>query len=595
LSGFDPIKHNPFKYPNGGFKNTLFKGLKPDDKNAVLPFIDRSELTLSCGLTLKHKVFESFEQYKDEARSDIAFVSGADTSTGYHSKAKVKVDGGKELPISVENELEINFGINSGRGRGESTYEDTIKDFFRETQGEIVQMTAECITHTVAISSFAKPEFTEAFTEAIRSLHTAAKDPDSSRSNDTFRKFINDYGTHYMQHVELGSKLVFQKLFSESSRSVDEGYNRKECIKETLSSTDEFKFLFFGHKDQSGTKSAECNSTDRKIFKTKKNAIDSFHIVAVGAPPTRDVEKWADHVLNSPIPINYKLQKISTMLGTEGFVDGMKVDDEDVNGTAILNFIETKSVSYGYLILGKDIPTPELGCGLTSNCTAADVCENDETLGFRCVADSCKKLKLDGHEAFTTDSRGYTQLMKAATENNVDRVKTLISCYKKEDKLEEWVQKACGRSGKTALHLAVGADVASLLVGAGARVGATDAHNRTALHDVARAGHTPALRALLAAQAPVDARDSQGATPLMEAAAGGGLEDAQLLVQYGAEVRAEKTVPDYDPIAVAMQAAALKKPKCRYYVSHTVTAEYLAFDNENTQVAQYLRSLEPPK
>ena len=59
----------------------------------------------------------------------------------------------------------------------------------------------------------------------------------------------------------------------------------------------------------------------------------------------------------------------------------------------------------------------------------------------------------------------------------------------------------------------------------------------TALHQAAYGGHAAAVKALLAADACVDARDNGGSTPLMCAAFGGHADVAIALLAAGADVK----------------------------------------------------------
>lgn len=80
-----------------------------------------------------------------------------------------------------------------------------------------------------------------------------------------------------------------------------------------------------------------------------------------------------------------------------------------------------------------------------------------------------------------------------------------------------------------------------LLLEAGADVNAMSQDGRTALHVAARQpGTGTALQALLGAAANVNAPDSRGVTPLMEAALAGDVRSMRLLVENGAAVNARR-------------------------------------------------------
>lgn len=79
--------------------------------------------------------------------------------------------------------------------------------------------------------------------------------------------------------------------------------------------------------------------------------------------------------------------------------------------------------------------------------------------------------------------------------------------------------------------------VVELLLGAGVPVGEPEPVRQiTALHGAAGQGHVALTKMLLERGAPVDARDWNGATPLIFAAYHGRVETMRLLLERGAEI-----------------------------------------------------------
>jgi ankyrin repeat protein len=87
---------------------------------------------------------------------------------------------------------------------------------------------------------------------------------------------------------------------------------------------------------------------------------------------------------------------------------------------------------------------------------------------------------------------------------------------------------------------------ATMLISAGARVDATGASRRTALHFAVY--HLDMMRFLLQAGADVNARDAQGASPLDEAAWNGSLDAAALLLAHGARLNEPDTQTGATPL-----------------------------------------------
>ncbi|MGB6063731.1 MAG: ankyrin repeat domain-containing protein [Desulfomonilaceae bacterium] len=94
-------------------------------------------------------------------------------------------------------------------------------------------------------------------------------------------------------------------------------------------------------------------------------------------------------------------------------------------------------------------------------------------------------------------------------------------------------------SGSTALSLAAltgQAEVAELLLEAGADIDARDFDGRTALFEAALSGHLQVVVILLARGADVHVRDISGRTALTEANVWGEAKVAELLIKSGAHV-----------------------------------------------------------
>ena len=121
------------------------------------------------------------------------------------------------------------------------------------------------------------------------------------------------------------------------------------------------------------------------------------------------------------------------------------------------------------------------------------------------------------------------QLLDAAEDGNLDQVREFL-----EEGADVNAQR---RDGYTPFLLALGEwhnDVCRLLLDAGARTDATIYNGSSAMHVAAFGGNLEGLDLLYSLKVPVDARRSDGATPLLNAS----LEAAAWLLQHGADVNA---------------------------------------------------------
>ena len=140
-------------------------------------------------------------------------------------------------------------------------------------------------------------------------------------------------------------------------------------------------------------------------------------------------------------------------------------------------------------------------------------------------------------------------LLDAVGRGDVARVRALLA--------EGADPNAARGDGLTALHVAArggAVEIAGLLIGHGARVGATSRiGGYTPLHLAAGSGHTPLVRALLEAGAdPAAVTTNSGVTPLhLAAAAVDGEATVRLLLEHGAPVDALEAAAGQTPLMFA--------------------------------------------
>ena len=146
--------------------------------------------------------------------------------------------------------------------------------------------------------------------------------------------------------------------------------------------------------------------------------------------------------------------------------------------------------------------------------------------------DAMTRLLDRGADPNLSNSSGSTALMLSATE--IAKVRLL------KDRGAN-VNVASTR-GRTALFLAAmsdrSADIARLLISAGADVHVVDGMKMTVLHAAALGNDTETVRLLVDAGLDVNATDFQGFTPLIYASSNGNLAVARLLLAKGADVNA---------------------------------------------------------
>ena len=110
-----------------------------------------------------------------------------------------------------------------------------MKKFFRETNGEVYVTEATCQIYTISIKGDVPLVFTGSFANKLRSLHYASKLPKNDpRGNTVFKRFVDEYGTFYVNKVSMGAKFWVEYRFSQKTTSGAEVTKRMKCVSSSI-------------------------------------------------------------------------------------------------------------------------------------------------------------------------------------------------------------------------------------------------------------------------------------------------------------------------------------------------------------------------
>jgi ankyrin repeat protein len=159
-----------------------------------------------------------------------------------------------------------------------------------------------------------------------------------------------------------------------------------------------------------------------------------------------------------------------------------------------------------------------------------------------------ESLLQNGLDPDVRDGYGVTPLYYAVSFNQTKAVQVLLS-----HRADPNIQVLNRSSGFPATPLQSAAHmgnlrIASLLIGAGARVNAAGPTGRTALHFAALAMHLDVMRYLLEKGADINTRDAEGASPLDEAVWRGNLDVVAILLANGARLNEPEAKTGATPI-----------------------------------------------
>jgi len=131
---------------------------------------------------------------------------------------------------------------------------------------------------------------------------------------------------------------------------------------------------------------------------------------------------------------------------------------------------------------------------------------------------------------FVTENVNESRIIKAADQNNIDILKSLLD--------QGGNPNEKGKFEATALHKAAfngHKPTASILINSGADINAKDFGGATPLHIATRQGNTDMVRLLIQSGAEIDVKDNEGYTPLHRAILNNSTPAAMVLLEAGAE------------------------------------------------------------
>lgn len=152
-----------------------------------------------------------------------------------HTLIGLDLSFGEDLEIPyrpfVSIPITINFKMPTLMSRSQSSDNQIqmVKDFFSKENGSIAVSQAACSTHRVDISSKSpRKTFMPSFMEAIKGLYLVSNESQTVQDFE-FRRFINEFGTHYASRTVLGVRLYAERRYSSSEKSLANDQDLNEC------------------------------------------------------------------------------------------------------------------------------------------------------------------------------------------------------------------------------------------------------------------------------------------------------------------------------------------------------------------------------
>ena len=268
-----------------------------DCKFGFFGFVSEVTDDLRCDSDFSAKTIDSMDQYDKERTSSNKFAM----SVGANGE-------GSGFGISAK--------ASASYARSTNTDEQASMSVLKHNKGEIVIAKATCLTHSVSISDYVRPVFTEDFINGLKDLNIASVSVDTATRDKAVARFIREFGTHYNKNTQLGAELIYERRFDSKHEAVEDKLKRASCVKDEAKLSVAVEVMTVAKMGANFSLSNEDCSSERKDSKTAaSNGFESVRIVSRGSRP-KDLNKWVDAAF-TPVPIERTLMPISELFRQE--------------------------------------------------------------------------------------------------------------------------------------------------------------------------------------------------------------------------------------------------------------------------------------
>ena len=363
MTGYDNFIGNPTDgIVDPGVKSRIFLH---DCKFGYYSFISDVGGDLNCDSDFSMKTITTMDAYDEERTSSNKFSMSASLGiTASYGGVKGEVSAAYSRATNADEQAAVKV-INKYRG-------------------EIIQAKATCITHSVSISDNVRPLFTQGFINHLKDINDAIEANDEDEKIKTWKKFVTEFGTHFMRTTKLGSQIIYERRLESKATSSTEMKRRSECVAFEASASLKAEGYGQGVEAAASGGRDDCEGVQQGSDFSNKEGFEGVKIISRGSRP-KDLHSWADSDNEfDPIPVERFLEPMTELFRNEWLSKSVFYGFErSLNGEKIQELFLEKVKSYCSLMLTGT---------LDDNCNFA-VCTNDEWKnkcknGGKCVDDA---------------------------------------------------------------------------------------------------------------------------------------------------------------------------------------------------------------
>lgn len=310
-----------------------------------------------CHGSSQLSVVHTVEGYKNV----MASSSLASSQSGFDLSFDLSV-GVEKGPVSAN--LSKNIPIFAGSRSGSSSDTNKMSAFFSQEKGAVTTSSAVCYTANYEIQWYQLPPFRSEFLYAVKSLS------DNPTTNN-FKRFVQQYGSHFSRLTVMGAKLDLITMYTEEERLALGSDGMKKCTQ----SSSEYGLFFMKGRDSSAKCSVSSASSQTLVGTGRKRSLVS----SFGAKPAATMDEWWKNTIGAPQPLKVQLESLVNLFTPPGFssmVQSAKkhgIDFGTVDRKKVAQFLADNYAKYCQLFPDIDCSKPK-GCGFNDDCKVTQKC-----------------------------------------------------------------------------------------------------------------------------------------------------------------------------------------------------------------------------
>jgi len=344
-----------------GIRNQIFEPMYQNDDGhyALQGSFITGNIMVKCDATWSAEVYDNFNDY----------VKGkmAASSSGYGVQASPTVDISTEvIGLDASTTIPSIFTRSSGSG---NDVESSLK-FFTKEGGSIVVSEAICLTQRIDIHEHSKMAFTVPFQQYVLFLYRATFSDNQTRINE-YKKFVNEFGTHYSTTTEMGTKINIERRYTAKERSSSSVDEMKEC--NTLVGAQIFGF-------QTEMDTYNCTNENLRNMGSGSETLERTVISTFGSFVAASLAEWTKQVVGlvqgnefQPHTIKRTHQPIQSLFNRRNF-EHLKQNNESIDASVIIPWFTDFTNRYCEIF---EIDCTKSGCGIDDDCPVDQFCEDN--------------------------------------------------------------------------------------------------------------------------------------------------------------------------------------------------------------------------